>query len=92
MDRGAPGYWVGRTRARIWTEQGDDFRVHYEERWSCEESMRRRVLSDAFTRLLEVLEASPHRPTVEFDFVAKRMGLEYVERVRTPDPLSRRGE
>jgi hypothetical protein len=48
--------------------------------------MRHRVLSDAFTKLLEVLEASPARPSVEFDFVAKRMGLEYIEMVRNDDP------
>jgi quinol monooxygenase YgiN len=71
----------------IWTELGEDFRVHYEERWSNEEAMRHRVLSDAFTKLLEVLEASPARPSVEFDFVAKRMGLEYIEMVRGDDPL-----
>ena len=71
----------------IWTELGEDCRVHYEERWCSEEAMRRRVLSDAFTRLLEVLEASPRRPSVEFDFVAKRMGLEYIESVRNGDPM-----
>ena len=49
--------------------------------------MRQRVLSDAFTRLLEVLEASPRPPTVEFDFVAKRMGLDYIENVRSADPM-----
>ena len=45
-----------------------------------------RVLSDAFTKLLEVLEASPARPTVEFDFVARRRGLEFIEEVRGLGP------
>ena len=71
----------------IWTELGEDCRVHYEERWCSEEAMRRRVLSDTFTKLLEVLEASPRRPTVEFDFVSKRMGLDYIEKVRSTDPI-----
>ena len=31
----------------IWTELGEDFRVHYEERWCSEQAMRQRVLSDA---------------------------------------------
>ncbi len=53
---------------------GEAFLVHYEERWRSEEAMRQRVLSDAFTKLLEVLEASPARPTVEFDFVARADG------------------
>ena len=71
----------------LWTELGEDFRVQYEERWCSEKAMRQRVLSDAFTKLLEVLEASPRRPTVEFDFVSKRMGLEYIENVRSAEPL-----
>ncbi len=71
----------------IWTELGEDFRVHYEERWCSEEAMRRRVLSNPFTKLLEVLEASPRRPTVEFDFVSKHMGLDYIENVRNADPM-----
>jgi quinol monooxygenase YgiN len=70
----------------VWTDLGDDIRVHYEERWSNEAAMRARVLSDAFTKLLEVLETAPAHPMVEFDFVAKRMGLEYVEMVRSTDP------
>jgi quinol monooxygenase YgiN len=71
----------------VWTELDEDFRVHYEERWCSEEAMRRRVLSDPFTKLLEVLEASPQLPTVEFDFVSKRMGLDYIETVRSADPI-----
>ena len=70
----------------LWTETGEAYLVHYEERWRSEEAMRQRVLSDAFTKLLEVLEASPARPTVEFDFVARRLGLEYVETVRSAGP------
>ena len=76
----------GRLSCTIWTELGEDFRVHYEERWCSEQAMRQRVLSDAFTKLLEVLEASPRPPTVEFDFVSKHMGLDYVEDVRSAYP------
>ena len=71
----------------VWTELGEDYRVHYEERWCSEQAMRQRVLSDAFTKLLEVLEASPRPPTVEFDFVSKHMGLDYVEDVRSAYPM-----
>ena len=72
----------GCVECRLWSESGDDCDVHYEERWGSEDAMRLRVLSDGFTKLLEVLEASPTCPIVEFDFVAKRMGMEYIETIR----------
>ena len=56
--------------------------VHYEERWASESAIENRVRSDAFTKLLEVLEAAADVPRVEFDFVSSHQGLEYVERVR----------
>jgi quinol monooxygenase YgiN len=56
--------------------------VHYEERWASERAMETRVRSDAFTKVLEVLEAAADVPQVEFDFVSRHLGLEYVEAVR----------
>jgi quinol monooxygenase YgiN len=71
---------------QVWTafEEGDETRVdvHYQERWVTEKAMEVRVQSDAFTRVLEVLEASDEPPQVEFDFVSRHQGLEYVEAVR----------
>ena len=69
----------------VWTtERQDDggLLVHYEERWTDERSMQARVRSDRFTQLLEIVERAPDNPQVEFQFVAKRQGLEYVEAVR----------
>jgi quinol monooxygenase YgiN len=69
----------------LWTaacESGSRSEVHYHERWVNEPAMERRVRSDAFTKLLEVLEAAPEPPAVFFDFVLRRQGLEYVEEVR----------
>jgi hypothetical protein len=67
-----------------WGEERDPTQsiVHYEERWATERATETRVRSDAFTKLLEVLEASADVPRVEFDFVSRRQGLEYVEEVR----------
>ena len=56
--------------------------VHYEEQWADEKAIEARVRSDRFTMLLEVVERAPDNPKVEFEFVAKRQGLEYVEAVR----------
>ena len=67
----------------LWTEMGEDCRVLYEEGWRTEDAMHQRVLSTGFTKVLEVLEASPTFPTVEFDFIARRMGFEYIETVRS---------
>lgn len=66
----------------VWSEVGDSAHVHYEEQWATEAAMEARVKSDRFTQLLEVLEAAPVAPIVQFDFVARQAGLDYVEAVR----------
>jgi quinol monooxygenase YgiN len=71
---------------QVWTTTEEDDRrrtaVHYQERWVDESAMEARVKSDAFTKVLEVVEASVEPPQVEFDFVSRHQGLEYVESVR----------
>jgi quinol monooxygenase YgiN len=71
---------------QVWTSAEDEDTchsdVHYEERWADERAMENRVRSDAFTKLLEVLEAAVEPPHVEFDFVSRYQGLEYVEDIR----------
>jgi quinol monooxygenase YgiN len=63
-----------------------DATVHYLEQWATEEDMRQRVRSDGFTSLLVIMEAGTD-PHVEFDFVTKTRGLDYVVQVRS-DSLS----
>ena len=76
----------GCIECQAWTteDEGEPGRleVHYEERWSSEPSIERRVRSEAFTKVLELLEGSVEPPVVEFDFVSRHHGLEYVEAVR----------
>jgi hypothetical protein len=71
---------------QVWTNADEEeparTEVHYEERWANEPAMENRVRSDAFTKVLEVLEAAADVPRVEFDFVSRHQGLEYVEKVR----------
>ena len=71
---------------QAWTTEDEDdpgrMEVHYEERWSTEPSIERRVRSEAFTKVLELLEGAVAPPHVEFDFVSRHQGLEYVEAVR----------
>ena len=59
-----------------------DHTVHYQEDWATEPDMRERVVSEGFTRLLSVIEASEGLPEVQFNFVTKTRGLDYVEEVR----------
>jgi quinol monooxygenase YgiN len=75
----------GCLECRAWTEDDEEHdycQVHYEERWSSERQIEGRVRSEAFTKLLEVLEAAPEGPDVQFDFVSRQQGLDYVAKVR----------
>ncbi len=55
--------------------------VRYIEEWVSEAEMRQRVRSDHFTLLLAIIE-SAREPHVQFDFVTKTLGLDYVADVR----------
>ena len=72
----------------VWTsaeeEESGLSEVHSEERWATESAIENRVRSEAFTNVLEVLEAAADVPRVEFDFVSSHQGLEYVEKIRRP--------
>jgi quinol monooxygenase YgiN len=76
----------GCTGCQVWTNDDQDHPLHtlvyYEEQWATEQAMEHRVRADAFTKVLEVLEAADETPRVEFDFVSRHEGLEYVEAVR----------
>ena len=63
-----------------WTEP--DSTVHYLEEWESESDMRRRVSSPRFTTLLAVLESARESPQVQFDFVTRTRGLDYVAEIR----------
>ena len=67
---------------RVWIEDDDESTVRYVEEWTTEEAMRRRVRSEPFTRLLEVMESAPEAPCVQFDFITETRGLDYVAEVR----------
>ena len=71
---------------QVWTSAAEDesgsSEVHYEERWASERAIENHVRSEAFTKVLEVMEAAAGPPHVEFDFVSRHQGLEYVEDVR----------
>ena len=59
-----------------------DSSVHYEEEWTTETDIRRRIQSDRFVLLLTVIESSQEQPRVQFDFLTASRGLDYVAEVR----------
>ena len=63
-----------------WAES--DLTVHYGEGWATEIDARRRVRSAGFTSLLGVMECASAPPVVQFDFVTRTRGLDFVEEVR----------
>lgn len=71
---------------QVWTNAEEEeparTEVRYEESWASERAIENRVRSEAFTKVLEVLEAAAEAPHVEFDFVSRHQGLEYVEEIR----------
>jgi len=64
----------------VWADP--DSTVRYVEEWATEADMRRRVRSEPFTSLLAVMESAHEPPTVQFDFVTRTRGLDYVAEVR----------
>jgi hypothetical protein len=59
----------------------DPMGVRYMEEWATEADMRQRIRSDGFTSVLSIVEAAADAQ-VQFDFVSKTRGLDYVKEVR----------
>ena len=74
----------GCLRCMAWMDT--ESKVHYEEEWETEADMRRRVRSPGFTSLLGVVESADEPPLVQFDFVTRMRGLDYVAEVRNDAP------
>jgi quinol monooxygenase YgiN len=64
------------------SESSDPMRVSYREDWSSEGHLREQMLSDRFTRLLQVMEIASEPPNLEFHLPGGTRGLDYVEEVR----------
>ncbi len=66
----------------VWQE--GDGQVHYSEEWATEDDLQARVRSPRFVSLISLMEAASEPPKVQFQFVERTRGLEYVEEVRGP--------
>jgi quinol monooxygenase YgiN len=60
--------------------------VSYIEEWPRQEDLEKRIRSAPFGHLLELMEACPSPPTIEFRVVTEVRGLEYVAAVRQDGP------
>jgi quinol monooxygenase YgiN len=60
--------------------------VRYTEEWLTEEDMRRRVRSDTFAQLVNLMEDAPQAPRIEFTLVHGTRGLDFVEEIRATTP------
>lgn len=69
----------GCLRCANWMES--DLTLQHIEEWETEADMRRRVKSEDFTMLLEMVEAA-REPRVQFDFIDTTRGLDFVAEVR----------
>jgi quinol monooxygenase YgiN len=65
----------------VWSNVVDDV-VRYDETWRDECALQAHLQSDHVTQLLEIMEAAPHPPDVEIEFVSDRRGLEYIADAR----------
>ena len=70
----------------VWLDS--DSTVRYTELWTSEDDIRRRVSSAQFTSLLSVVEAA-QEAHVQFDFVTKTRGLDYITEVREGTDVAR---
>lgn len=68
------------------TEAGGGEIVYYLERWATRAALERHLRSPLYGRVLEAMELSGKRPTVEFFEIGALGGLEMVERVRLVAP------
>jgi hypothetical protein len=59
-----------------------DGTIRYVEEWADETSMLDRVRSGPFTSLLAVMEAAAEPPRVQFEFIARTRGLDYIADAR----------
>jgi quinol monooxygenase YgiN len=72
----------GCVRACAYSECGNSDAFCYEEDWSTTEDLERQIRSERFSQFLGVMEAAAQPPQLEFRFVERTCGLDYVRALR----------
>jgi len=63
----------------------DDVRaIMIEERWTNDEHVRQHLRSDAYRRILMVVEMAEEPPEIRFDTILESTGVEAIENARQP--------
>ncbi len=57
------------------------------ERWRSEEDLKRHIQSDAYLKILGLVELSREPPEIHFYRVVESSGLELVEKLRVQEPV-----
>jgi quinol monooxygenase YgiN len=52
--------------------------IMFEQSWSNEEDLLRHIRSDRYTRILLVLEMSTVQPIVQFEYITRSRGMEFI--------------
>ena len=66
-----------------------DANTHYlESRWSTEDDLIRHVRSDAYKRLLLLMELGAQAPSIEFFNLSKMRGLDFIKAARQRQAIS----
>lgn len=66
----------------IYQQIGDENVLVYIEEWTLPEDLDEQIRSNRFSRLLALMETAAEPPVLEFRFVNRTRGLDYVEAVR----------
>lgn len=69
-------------RCAIYTEPATPEAICYVEEWAVTRELDQRVRSPAFLRLLAIMETAAAPPSLEFRFIDRVCGLDYVESLR----------
>jgi len=56
--------------------------IHYTEEWNSEDDLARRLRSDTFAALAELMEHASEFPTMEFALPGEIRGVDYAEEIR----------
>jgi quinol monooxygenase YgiN len=72
---------------RLMRDDQDERILTWVEHWHSREDHERHVRSDAFRRLLAVMDLAAEPPLLEVDEVERRQGFEIVEQLRGAAPL-----
>jgi quinol monooxygenase YgiN len=69
--------------SRIYRDADEVQIIMVEELWESREALMRHLASDAYRRILIVIEMAAETPEIRFDAIAGTSGLETIARART---------